>query len=105
MRDDRAIVWLSLENGGPGEAKGVGLAMYALDGDTETLVHYEFLSDIAMESQSWMAPMELTPDWFGPDGLGSPLMTTAMAQDGMTNVLKTITIGSSRLGRVTTKGG
>ena len=67
--DDRAIVWLSLENGGPGEAKGVGLAMYALDGDTETLVHYEFLSDIAMESQSWMAPMELTPDWFGPDGL------------------------------------
>ena len=67
--DDHAIIWVSLENGGPGEAKGVGLAFYALDGATETLVHTENIPLIGMESQMWMEDITLIKDQFGPDGL------------------------------------
>jgi len=67
--DGRAFLWLSLENGGPGEAYNVGISLYALDGDVSTLVHQETVSTVGMASQGWLSAIELTEDAFGTNGL------------------------------------
>jgi len=67
--DDRAFLWFSIENGGSGDAYNIPVSLYALDGSTSTLVYQEILAAMAPATQTWMGPIELTRESFGPDGL------------------------------------
>lgn len=64
-----ALVWIPIENGGLAGAEAVFVSLYAVDGDARTRVHTEELSRVDAGTETFLAPLRVTEEDFGPGGL------------------------------------
>jgi len=67
--DDRAEVWIPVENRGQAPVGDLDVALIALDGPDERTVRVESLPTLRAGATAWLGPISVRPEDFGPDGL------------------------------------
>jgi hypothetical protein len=65
---DRILVWIAVENGGILDVANVAVGLYALD-ETATLIDLQGVTAVNSGEATWLGPLSLNRDDFGPSGL------------------------------------
>jgi hypothetical protein len=65
---DRVLVWIPVENAGLLDVESIAVGLYALGG-TETLVDLQGVSLLSSSEATWLGPLALSREDFGPEGL------------------------------------